>query len=382
MAFEGCSGAVKSVPQSGSKLPELRAEALETVRTGDLVWAFFDEAKTGEKFSKTQTPEVLFPHLKSQNSKPYFSRDLPYSFDMLVENFMDPAHIPFAHHSLQGTRADGCEIPMSILAKNESHVEVKFKDLVRKKPRTGVVSFQRPVSRVESFSRSEACQVRYHFRTTKDDESLPEEKKNYTTNLEIFCVPVREGHSRVFFKSFMPKFVPAWLAHGASNRFLNTDVWLHDAEIELRKEDDSAPTRDFRAYRQVTSADVGPVAFRNWWRDSGMALSPRHSFGPALSAPVRLSHRRDLVDAWRWHTKSCAKCRSALVNAKRTRTAGLAMALACVAIFQTSVPRICGLSVGLAVAFCADRAAKIIRGTVDPAELDDRSVAATTPDKQ
>ena len=42
-------------------------------------------------------------------------RDLPYSFDFLVENFMDPAHIPYAHHSLQASRDDGSPIPMQIL---------------------------------------------------------------------------------------------------------------------------------------------------------------------------------------------------------------------------------------------------------------------------
>ena len=57
---------------------------------------------------------------------------------------MDPAHIPFAHHGLQGVRSDGCPIPMRSIknAVNYSHVEVSFEDTIREKPRTGIVSFQ------------------------------------------------------------------------------------------------------------------------------------------------------------------------------------------------------------------------------------------------
>jgi hypothetical protein len=35
-----------------------------------------------------------------------FYRDLPYDFQTLVENVADPAHAPFAHHKVQGNRAN------------------------------------------------------------------------------------------------------------------------------------------------------------------------------------------------------------------------------------------------------------------------------------
>jgi len=43
-----------------------------------------------------------------------YTRDLPYGWDTLVENLIDPAHIPFAHHNLQGKRDDAIPIYMSI----------------------------------------------------------------------------------------------------------------------------------------------------------------------------------------------------------------------------------------------------------------------------
>lgn len=33
---------------------------------------------------------------------PTYTRDLPYGWDTLVENLIDPSHVPFAHHGMQG----------------------------------------------------------------------------------------------------------------------------------------------------------------------------------------------------------------------------------------------------------------------------------------
>jgi len=100
-----------------------------------------------------------------------------YSFDVLVENFMDPAHIPFAHHGLQGVRSDGSPIAMKTMESNDTHVEVTFADVLRGKPRDGVISFRRP--------------ARYHFRTMRDDS-------DYKVNLEIYAAPIRAGRTRAF----------------------------------------------------------------------------------------------------------------------------------------------------------------------------------------
>ena len=38
------------------------------------------------------------------NSLPLFA-DLPYSWDFLVENLMDPSHVAFSHHGILGKRS-------------------------------------------------------------------------------------------------------------------------------------------------------------------------------------------------------------------------------------------------------------------------------------
>ena len=112
----GVGGACTKIPQ----LDTARGQTLEsacskgtggvlslpTRVTGDLLWAFFDQADSrftahlgAEAMPIQALPDDRFPLLNGASGT--YTRELPYSFDFLVENFMDPGHIPFAHHGMQ-----------------------------------------------------------------------------------------------------------------------------------------------------------------------------------------------------------------------------------------------------------------------------------------
>jgi phenylpropionate dioxygenase-like ring-hydroxylating dioxygenase large terminal subunit len=143
-------GKLQDIPQLSSETKEelqrrvasnpkskYNAQQFPVHLAGDLLFAFFPTAIHGESFPRFLLPEQMYPGLTDQMAKlsTYYVRDLPYSFDFLVENFMDPAHIPFAHHGLQGVREDGSDIPMNMLVNNFTMVEVAYKDLIRNKTR-------------------------------------------------------------------------------------------------------------------------------------------------------------------------------------------------------------------------------------------------------
>lgn len=119
------------------------ATSLPVHHVGDLVFAFLPSSVHGEMFPQSLLPEDMYPTLREEVARnaTYYTRDLPYSSDFLTENFMDPAHIPFAHHSLQSVRSDGRDIPMSVSVSNFTHVEVFFEDESRGKIREYVECF-------------------------------------------------------------------------------------------------------------------------------------------------------------------------------------------------------------------------------------------------
>lgn len=354
------------------------ATSLPTHLAGDLLFVWLPADITGESWPITRLPEHHYPYLqdKIDSNVQYFSRDLPYSIDFLLENFMDPAHIPFAHHSLQSKRDDGSPIAMEVVANNFTHVEFTFKDVSNKKERDGVASFQRPAF--------------YHFRTRANETA------EYKPNLLVFCAPVEEGKSRIIMPDFPIPFLPSWLGHAGSNRFLNTDTWLHDVErtariktntINMQKGSVSVgaakagrkPT-DGLNYVYATKSDLGPSLFRKWWSKHGFADAPPNTFGAASvsNLPMQSLSRAEQIDPWTNHAKNCVKCRRALIKMRLLQRLSAAGAAIGAILLRNKPPIAIGFVLaGLWAHNFLRKFATVIEGNNHRAEIDDRSVAAT-----
>jgi nitrite reductase/ring-hydroxylating ferredoxin subunit len=118
-------GNVTAIPQldDGSTIENVQKRSSTRVQTfpvhvaGGMLFAFLPSSLHGEMFQQSLLPEEYYPFLNESKDASIYVRDLPYSFDFLVENFMDPAHIPFAHHKLQSSRDDGVPVEMKELVR-------------------------------------------------------------------------------------------------------------------------------------------------------------------------------------------------------------------------------------------------------------------------
>ena len=346
------NGSCTKIPQSESThLNSIKLDTIPLYITHDLIWGFFDYYITGEFEMKSNTPDMLFPYLENTKNKNFFTKELPYSYDILIENFMDPSHIPYAHHGLQGRREDGCPIKMKKHIENETHLEISFEDNVNNNTRTGIVSFHRP--------------SRYHYRTIR-------ENGEYKINIEIYIVPIREGRTRVFLASpFSKGIIPTWVVHAMSNRFLNTDIWLHNAEIELRKNE-----KGDKAYTSMTTSDLGVNLWRQYWRSSGMINSPKNSYGPSdIKNLVKLSRKKQ-IDPWQTHSKQCSDCREALKNADKLNKIG--NVILCLSIITPNNIIKCGMIFnGFFLKKISKKMQSAIRGEDAIDMIKDRSVSAS-----
>ena len=263
---------------------------MPTFILNDLIWGFFPNDICGETSNITETPDKIYGDLINQTN-PFFVRELPYSFDILIENFMDPAHIPFAHHGLQGKRTDGSPIPMEKVTFNNTTLEVSFNDTILNKSREGILSFKRPCG--------------YHFKT----KSLVTNK--WKKNLQIYAVPVKNGRSRVLIQSpFKSKLLPVWLLHALNNRFLNTDAWLHIAEKNIE-------SLDILSDYVLIESDKAVYYWRKWWQRHGFADSPQHSFSKAIFRNNDRLSWYQMTNIWEDHTKHCESCKQSLGFFKR-----------------------------------------------------------------
>ena len=205
----------------------------------------------------------------------------------------------------------------------------------------------------------------YHFRTQISNTS------DYSTNLNIHIVPIEAGRSRVLFGSVVFEWLPTWLKHAASNRFLNTDVWLHNAEYQARMR-----SSKYSPYLFPTQSDIGVKAFRQWWSRHGFSTAPINTFGPAAFESLKLLDRAQQIDPWKHHSKQCAPCRKALKAFQRVKVCGLAGAIvSAIVLRRWPVPAIAMVALCLFVRHLSIQLATIIEGNPHPSGYADRSPA-------
>ena len=366
--FDG-KGKCKLIPQSEvTEFPKLaNAHALPVHITGDLLWAYMT-LPPGQAAYYPTMPEIMMPELL--DAPLFFTRDLPYSFDFLIENFMDPSHVPFAHHSLQGSRDDGSPIPMQMLTtyENSTHLEVAYQDKIKGKAREGAVAFAAPFY--------------YHFRTKNLDTGA------WKRNLVAVVMPVAPGRSRIFFElpplRAMRKKIPTFFVHMMSNKFLDTDIWIHDQErfqrskrnsfTEIDQNVETVASRVGQKYVLTTESDLGALAWRKWWR--------KHMYeSPLFGEPkgeIPWMTKAEQFDRYDAHAKTCMACKGALTNARTVKKVSPFVALFLAAIAPNKILRILSIALGF---FANEVAEKIIKGISGPS-IGDITSAAQYPDKK
>jgi phenylpropionate dioxygenase-like ring-hydroxylating dioxygenase large terminal subunit len=366
--FDG-KGVCTKIPQSSSATISAHTSAisLPVHSTGDLLWAYIHLPK-GQASNYPTLPEIMMPELLEVPS--FFVRNIPYSFDFLVENFIDPSHIPFAHHSLQGVREDGCPIPMKVLTSydNTTHLEIGYQNNINgKPPRDGIVSFTAPFY--------------FHYRTKNPVEKL------YSKTMNALLIPVSPGSCRLFLdippiRKFNGK-IPQWLLHTKSNDFIDTDVWVHDQERTQRSginsflpqntEQDDTISLVGKKYVLTTQSDTSSRAWRIWW-SKHMVESP--VFGEP-KVPLTWISRESQLDRYENHAKHCSSCRGALDKASTIKKL-----VPFLSIFLASIsPNIFFIVLGLSLSIAVNESAEwVIRSILGP-KKGEVSSAAQFPTK-
>ena len=210
--------------------------------SGDILWACLDK-RLAKKFGIVQEDEVLM------NCDVPYIREVPYSWNFLLENFFDPAHIPFAHHGLQSFRYDAGAIPIELEKFDKKGVVLNFRDVTAGTKRHGKIVYKGP----------------FIYKLFK--KKIP--TSPWINDLTILCVPITTGRSRVFMcydkrnalsysnggdAAQIVKFRKN--AHVMSNKFFNTDDYLvHKQEINKAKG---------RSYNMRPKSDYGVQAIRRW----------------------------------------------------------------------------------------------------------------------
>lgn len=314
--FNG-AGRVTAIPQAkAERLPMVlenpracAATRPTQVRLGVLwVWGETSPlaAQESAETKPNLPPEAEDPTLGERISYSAWShRDLPYGWDVAMENVTDPSHAVVAHHNIIGNRyTDPCPLEINWVRKPSNKEGFKF-----------TITSQRPAKKgeeglVSTMDFRPPCQM--HIKSVYPSGA--------SITLLLNFVPTKPGWSRLVgttmsvkgpkgekppgFANFSAP-LPRWVQHLMGPFFLHQDsVFLHFQQSILRKEMAKTGKTWVKSYWIPTSADKGSVALRRWLdKNGGIAWSP------AVSAEVAaLPHKDLLFDTYKTHTAQCVTC--------------------------------------------------------------------------
>ncbi|KAF2305440.1 hypothetical protein GH714_005318 [Hevea brasiliensis] len=230
-------------------------------------------------------------------------------YDVLVENLMDPAHVPYAHYGIMRTRKPQVKVDREGGRPIDLSVKKLDRDGFTGKMDWGSSKFIAP------------C-IFYAYTEPVADQgngtvSSPHTKKQLSTHrrmaLIFICIPVSPGNSRliwVFPRNFgvwIDKIVPRWVFHVGQNLILDSDLYL--LHVEERKIMDVGPANWQKACFVPTKSDALVVGFRRWLNKyAGGQVDWRGKYSGALPPTPP---REQLMDRYWSHVVNCSSCRVA-----------------------------------------------------------------------
>lgn len=291
-------GLCQVVPQANAVLQpaqrtHLCATVLPTQAANDLLWVWPDAHSPD---LARQTPLPLSPQVDASRGFVWDSyvRDLDYDWRTLVENVVDPSHVPFAHHGVQGKRSQATPLPLEITVSLPERIEAKSAGRF-----SSQITVQPP------------CRVEYAISFGDADKQV---------GLVTYCIPTVPGKCRIVaqfprnFARTLHRAIPRWWNHiNTRNLVLDGDmVLLHQQEQRLHQQ---LLHQNWKtAYKLPTSADRLVIEFRHW---CDLYLPDQHFWNASPRGQTDPQDHRQMLDRYHQHTQHCQSCRQALKTVRR-----------------------------------------------------------------
>ncbi|KAF9686504.1 hypothetical protein SADUNF_Sadunf03G0165500 [Salix dunnii] len=292
--FNG-SGDCKFIPQAPPDGPPVHTfkkacvAAYPATVQNDIVWFWPNSSPEYKDILSSKKPPYIAELDDPSYSKTMGNREFPFGYEILIENLVDPAHVPYAHFKLLPVKLDregGAPIDITI---NKLDIEGFHASRFG-----GITNFMAP------------CVYKSAF-------SLPSKKGNEPQRrglLLFFCVPVGPGKSRLIytfprnFGVWLDRVMPRWVFHLSQNRILDSDLYL--LHLEERKIMEVGPKNWQKACFVPTKSDAQVVAFRKWLKTySGGQINWGGKFSGTLPPTPP---KEQLMDRYRSHVVNCSSC--------------------------------------------------------------------------
>ncbi|KAK2438191.1 protochlorophyllide-dependent translocon component 52, chloroplastic [Trifolium repens] len=305
--FNG-SGDCKFIPQAPRDGPPIHTSkkacvaAYPSTVQNDILW-FWPNTDSQYKDIITRKTPPFIPELDDPSYTSLMgNRDIPCGYEVLVENLMDPAHLPYAQYGMLNTPK-----PKEKLDKEGgTPLELSIEKL-------DVNGFTANHGWTWSESKFMPPSIFYAYSDPNEPTSSVETKKSSVQKkfaMIFICIPVSPGNSRIIwcfprnFGLWINKIVPRWMFHVGDNLVLDSDLNL--LHVEEKKIMDVGQENWHKACFVPTKADALVIAFRKWLNKyAGGQVDWRGKYSGALPPTPP---REQLLDRYWSHVVNCKSC--------------------------------------------------------------------------
>ncbi|KQK12598.1 hypothetical protein BRADI_1g04810v3 [Brachypodium distachyon] len=316
--FDG-RGSCQFIPQAPALGPPVHKNskacvaAYPSVVQNNILWFYPRAGAEHEDVLQRKRPPFI-PEIDDPSFVTVYGiRDLSYGYDVLVENLMDPAHVPYAHKGLMGRL-------LEFDREGGGPMKMKIEE-------AGVDGFLSPQENGGYFRYVAPCTF-YGSPLPRQEEG---EKKKPRIMLVFMCVPVAPGRSRVIWAFprnvglWLDKIIPRWYYHIGQNAILDSDIYL--LHVEERNFAAAGVENWQKAVYVPTSSDSMVIAFRNWFRKH--CKSQVGWAAPTVDQLPATPTKDKLMERYWSHVEQCTSCSAAL---KAMKALEVALQVAAVAI--------------------------------------------------
>ncbi|PKA52542.1 Protochlorophyllide-dependent translocon component 52, chloroplastic [Apostasia shenzhenica] len=363
--FDG-SGSCKLIPQAPFDGPPVHTSSKACVATypcyvqNNIVW-FWPRTESQHKDIPGECKPPNIPEIDDPSYTCTMGiRDIPYGYEVLIENLMDPAHVPYAHHKIMRIP----KRPPSLTRDREGGIPVDIR--IENLDITGFLAKQQ-----FGYGKFVAPCLYYAFfpstglsngsASSSNNQTMPPPtflQKQRRFLLVFYCIPVSPGKSRLIwvfprnFSVWVDQIVPRWMFHVGQNLILDSDLYL--LHVEERKIAEVGNSNWQKACFVPTKSDGMVTAFRRWMK---RYANDRVDWGNKFAGFLPPSPPREqLLDRYWSHVVHCRSCSSALKGMRALEAAlpvvSLALIGAVAAAKQTLMTPATRIAVVSTAVFC------------------------------
>lgn len=306
------------IPQlpTDAKIPtKACVKSFVVVERQGLVWMWAGEPEAAD--------EERIPIMPELDNSEFVTMDLmsdrPYDQNYLIENVLDPAHIPIVHHGSDGNRQNAQPLEIEVLETSVEGIRGRYRNTRKPNEKWINLDFIAPnlvIYRV--------C-------------DLP--KPGCHAGLAVYSLPLGKGQCRVmsrFYRNFSVwkiKLQPRWFSHWYRNRVLEEDIPIATG-VQAQVERLGQNLKEL--YLPLKTSDALAIEYRKWLDKFGSSLPFYRGYSTSKLADEKGECQQKPVplDRFSRHTLICSSCNRAyqVTNKLEQGAVGVAIAMAALGI--------------------------------------------------